>query len=191
MTWDFASELEQLRPQLFAGAMKFCKDEQDAKDLLQDTYSKAWVSRDQFTPGTNLRAWLYTILRNTFINGYRREQKRHEILNKERRLKELDQDHSPNEQSTLLGKFELETLLDDLEDVLGEKFYRVLVLVDVLDKSYKEAASELDIPIGTIMSRLYRARKKSRSYLVENYDHDLLEEFIDAETIDETSREIA
>jgi len=182
---EFEKEMTSYSKELFANALKFCKNEQDAADLLQDTYIKALKYKHNFEPGTNMRAWLYTIMRNTFINGYRRKKRFYEFLEEEKQFLEEEKEGLGNVSDDVLGRCEFQRLIDDLESYLEDCFFSVLVLVDVKNKSYKEAAALLEIPIGTIMSRLYRARKYSREYLLENYDVDLINEFVSKETIEE------
>ena len=182
---EFEKEMTSYSKELFANALKFCKNEQDAADLLQDTYIKALKYKHNFEPGTNMRAWLYTIMRNTFINGYRRKKRFYEFLEEEKQFLEEEKEGLGNVSDDVLGRCEFQRLIDDLESYLEDYFFSVLVLVDVKNKSYKEAAALLEIPIGTIMSRLYRARKYSREYLLENYDVDLINEFVSKETIEE------
>jgi RNA polymerase sigma-70 factor (ECF subfamily) len=85
---EFEKEMTSYSKELFANALKFCKNEQDAADLLQDTYIKALKYKHNFEPGTNMRAWLYTIMRNTFINGYRRKKRFYEFLEEEKQFLE-------------------------------------------------------------------------------------------------------
>jgi RNA polymerase sigma-70 factor (ECF subfamily) len=180
----FEEEMTSYTDELRAQAIRFCKNEADALDLLQDTFHKALLYKDSFTMGTNLRAWLYRIMKNTFINGYRRNQRFNAYVEKEKQIKEGSSTYTDGSE-TLISRQELKDLLDELEECLDECFFTVLVLVDVHDKSYKETAEILDVPIGTVMSRLYRARKKSKQYLIQNYDDELLEEVLHEETLEE------
>lgn len=151
---------------LYRTALRMTRSEADAEDLVQETYIRAFRFRDQFTPGTNLKAWLFRILTNTFINSYRRRQAQPETTE----LDEVDEfslyrrmsgsataSAAPNPETELLNAFVDGEVKDALGD-LPEKF-RQVVLLDVEGFSYKEIAEMLDIPIGTVMSRLHRGRK--------------------------------
>jgi len=155
-----------------------------AEDLVQDTIVKALVNEDKFTKGTNLRAWLFTILYNLFVNRHRRKKKYHEIVvNHTPTLRSYtastacSKDHS--------SSMEQEAILALLSDNLDDIFYDVLEAVDVEDLSYKEAADLLGVPVGTVMSRLYRARRKAREILVRKYDRNILEAYFTPEVLDE------
>lgn len=156
-----------------------------AEDLVQDTVVKALVKEDLFEKGTNLRAWLFTILFNMFVNRHRRRKKYHEIV----------ENHTPTLRSyTSAGSsvpkdhtssMEQEAILALLEEHLDGIFYDVLDAVDVQDLSYKEAAALLEVPVGTVMSRLYRARRKAREVLVKRYDPIILEEYFSSTVLEE------
>lgn len=150
---------------LYNTAYRMARNAEDAEDLVQETYLKAYRSYAQFTPGTNLKAWLFKILKNTFINEYRRRQ----ALPQESDFAEIEgafEDQiSPEiaarwrnpEEEALAGAFD-----EDVQRALEELpvDYRMTVLLaDIEGFSYKEIAEILDIPVGTVMSRLYRGRK--------------------------------
>jgi RNA polymerase sigma-70 factor (ECF subfamily) len=145
--------------ELYNTALRYARDEKDAEDLVQETWLRAFAAWEQFQQGTNCRAWLFRILTNNFINEYRR-------LNKERRwITRNDPLVSPARRAAARDPENalLETLLADevvaaLHD-LPEDFRRVVVLADLRGLSYREIAGLLDCPLGTVMSRLYRARR--------------------------------
>lgn len=165
-TDPFETEALSFLDALYRTALRMTRSEADAQDLVQETYIRALRFRDQFTPGTNLKAWLFRILTNAFINTYRRRKTQPEFTELDdvdefslyRRMSEVRAASSSAdpEQEFLDGIVDVE-VKDALEE-LPEKF-RSVVLLDVEGFSYKEIAEMLEIPIGTVMSRLHRGRK--------------------------------
>ncbi|HET7700556.1 MAG TPA: sigma-70 family RNA polymerase sigma factor [Candidatus Limnocylindria bacterium] len=165
-TDPFETEALSFIDALYRTALRMTRSEADAQDLVQETYIRALRFRDQFTPGTNLKAWLFRILTNAFINTYRRRKTQPEFTELDdvdefslyRRMSEVRAASSSAdpEQEFLDGIVDVE-VKDALEE-LPEKF-RSVVLLDVEGFSYKEIAEMLEIPIGTVMSRLHRGRK--------------------------------
>lgn len=169
--------------ELYSTGLRLTRNEKDAEDLVQDTYLKAFSHFHQFSRGTNARAWLFKILTNTFINAYRRRVKEREILDKEEKG-QLGNFFFSKETAARWASPEwhvLSTMLsDDVKRSLDElpvDFRMVVVLADLQDFSYKEIASIMDTPIGTVMSRLFRGRKLLRKKL---YDFARREGVIDA-----------
>jgi RNA polymerase sigma-70 factor (ECF subfamily) len=165
-TDEFEAEALRHLDALYRTALRMTRSEADAEDLVQETYIRAFRFRDQFTLGTNMKAWLFRILTNTFINSYRRKAAQPEVTD----LEGVDEfslyrrmaDHraassSPDPEAELL-KGLVDTEVTDALEELPEKF-RQTVLLDVEGFSYKEIAEMLGIPIGTVMSRLHRGRK--------------------------------
>jgi RNA polymerase sigma-70 factor (ECF subfamily) len=161
-------EVEALRhlDALYRTALRMTRSEADAEDLVQETYIRAFRFRDQFTLGTNMKAWLFRILTNTFINTYRRKTAQPEVTDLEgidefslyrRMAGDRAASTSPDPEAELL-KSVVDTEVTDALEELPEKF-RTTVLLDVEGFSYKEIAEMLGIPIGTVMSRLHRGRK--------------------------------
>ncbi|GMW03287.1 MAG: hypothetical protein AMXMBFR84_44210 [Candidatus Hydrogenedentota bacterium] len=158
---------------LYAVALKLTRNPADAQDLTQNTIVKALRFHDKFEKGTYIKAWLLTILRNTFINEYRRKSRRPTFV--ELTGTEQAEDRSPDPEvhfEPAQGKTEdLMELLDDevkkaLES-LPEDFRQAVVMADLEDMSYKEIADKMKCPLGTVMSRLYRGRKLLREQLEE------------------------
>lgn len=163
----FAAEVEPFVSQLYAAALRMTRNPADADDLLQETFIRAYRGFPNFNQGTNLRAWLYRILTNTFINTYRAKQRRPEQTELDevedlylyRRLGGLE--------AATLGRSAEDELMDmfteddvrDALDELPEQFRMAVLLADVEGFSYKEIAEIMDVPIGTVMSRLHRGRK--------------------------------
>jgi RNA polymerase sigma-70 factor (ECF subfamily) len=150
--------------QLYSAALRYTKNPHDAQDLVQDTYAKAFTSFHQFEPGTNLKAWLYRILTTTFINNYRKDQRRPLISGSE--LEDWQIADASSHTSNLGKSAEdevLENIADkDVKDALAampEEFRMAVYLSDVEGFSYKEIAEIMEVPTGTVMSRLHRGRK--------------------------------
>jgi len=143
-------------------ALHLTGDQEEADDLLQDTFLKAYRFFDKFEEGTNAKAWLYRIMRNTFINEYRRVKRLPNHVEYDEQItpyQSLPQD--PRQSTDLRERIDAETFEDEVAVALAalpEKFKSVIVLRDVEDLPYEEIAEALDIPIGTVRSRLHRAR---------------------------------
>ena len=171
-TARFEKDAMQYTNQLYAAAIRYTKNPHDAQDLVQDTYAKAFTSFHQFEPGTNLKAWLYRILTTTFINTYRKDQRRPLISDGEVEDWQLaaSASHTSN-----LGKSAEDEVLDNLPDgdvkralhEIPEEFRLTVFYADVEGYAYKEIAEILAIPAGTVMSRLHRGRKLLRSLLLD------------------------
>ena len=158
--------------QLYAAALRYTKNPEDARDLVQDTYLKAFTSFHQFEEGTNLRAWLYRVLTTTFINTYRKDQRRPQVAQAELEDWQLAEAQS---HTSDLGKSAEAEALENLPDndikralqEIPEEFRMVVYLADVEGFSYKEIAEIVGIPAGTVMSRLSRGRKQLREKLAD------------------------
>ena len=162
---EFTTEAMQYAQSLYSTALRMTRNQSDAEDLVQETYLKAFRSYGSFETGTNLKAWLFRILTNTFINTYRAKQRRPqesdlgsvEDLFLYKRLPSLA-GLSESAEEQLLDLFPAAEVREAIEN-LPETFLLPMLLNDVEGFSYKEVAEILDIPIGTVMSRLHRGRK--------------------------------
>lgn len=169
----FADQALQFAPQLYSAALRMTRDASDAEDLVQETYLRAYRGFGNFTEGTNLRAWLFRILTNTYINRYRARQRRPqetdlgevEDLYLYKRIGGLDV-ASRSAEDTLFDLFTDDEVKRALEE-LPEAFRLPVLLADVEGFSYKEIAEMLDVPVGTVMSRLHRGRKSMQKALIE------------------------
>ena len=175
---DQATFAEQAMPfmdSLYSAAMRMTRNAADAEDLVQETYLRAYRGFGGFTEGTNLKAWLYRILTNTYINAYRAKQRRPdetdldevEDLYLYRRMGGLEAARAgrsaEDELMDLFSEAEVKAAIESL----SENFRMVVLLADVEGFAYKEIAEILDIPIGTVMSRLHRGRKRLQQLLTD------------------------
>ena len=172
---EFSDLAMEFMAPLYTAALRMTRNPADAEDLVQETYLKAYRAFAGFEAGTNLKAWLYRILTNTYINSYRAKKRRPEIADVEdvedlylyRRLS--------GDQPTGLGRSAEDEALDRFTDVevkeaiesLPDTFRMAVLLADVEGFSYKEIAEITDVPIGTVMSRIHRGRKALQKALFE------------------------
>lgn len=155
--------------ELFAAAMKLARNPDAAKDLVQDTMLRAMVGWQSFAQDTNLRAWLYRILTNGFINGYRK-RRRHERLTNERPLDARaalygDSDDSVPNPVTEAARTALGDEVSAALDSLDADYRFVVEHADLRGEKYRDIADQLGVPIGTVMSRLFRARRTLQAQL--------------------------
>ena len=172
---QFTSDAMQYAPQLFSTALRMTRNRSDAEDLVQETYIKGWRSFHTFEKGTNLRAWLFRIMTNTYINKYNAQKRKGtevelddiEELFLYKRLGSIDQSQlSSSAEDQMLNLFTDDEVKNALES-LPEDFRVPVLLSDVDGFAYKEIAEMLEIPIGTVMSRLHRGRKAMQKMLYE------------------------
>lgn len=172
--FNYERDLLPFADSLYSTALRLALNPQDAEDLVQETYMKAFKYFDKFKPGTNIKAWLFKILKNTFINFYRKRKKiphQVELMELEDKLEDfaLSEVHD-------IKILEAEVEEDNLSEVddnvrkalegLPEEYRKVIIMADIEGRSYKEIAKILKLPIGTVMSRLYRGRKSLEEALL-------------------------
>lgn len=160
---DARAAIATLMPALSARALRLCRSRVDAEDLVQETVLRALRFEATFEPGTNARAWMYRILESVFVSRMRSRTRERRAL--ERFV------HDPNlavSTSPPAPLSSVSTKMDSALRALPHKFFEVVELVDVHEHSYREAADELGVPVGTIMSRLFRARRLLQGALADS-----------------------
>jgi RNA polymerase sigma-70 factor (ECF subfamily) len=151
---------------LYASALRMTRNPADAEDLVQETMLRAYRSFDRFEPGTNLKAWMFRIMTNAYINTYRKKQREPKKVSAEevedfdlyQQLKDHDDQFSRTPERIVLDSLVDSDIIDAIDD-LPEQFRLAVVLSDVEGFSYAEMAEIMDVPLGTVMSRLHRGRK--------------------------------
>ncbi len=162
----FAEQAMPLMDQLYSAAMRMTRNPSDAEDLVQETYLKAYRGFERFQDGTNLKAWMYRILTNSYINRYRQKQRRpdeSDIADVEdmylyRRLGGENSEIGSSAEDAFLDSI-TDSQVKDAIEALPANFRMAVLLADVEGFAYKEIAEILEIPIGTVMSRIHRGRK--------------------------------
>ena len=167
----FEEQALPLLDQLYGGAMRMTRNPQDAEDLVQETYLKAYNSFGSFKQGTNLKAWLYRIMTNSYINSYRKAKRRPTESSADE-LSDFQLYTTSGHDSTGLESAEVEALkrmpdsaISQAMNDLPEDYRMVVYYADVVGLAYKEIAEVMGTPLGTVMSRLHRGRKLLRSAL--------------------------
>ena len=170
----FETEAMPFLGQLYGAALRLTGNPADAEDLVQQTFLRAYQAFEQFQSGTNLRAWLFKILTNTFISNYRKVQRQPKTVsadqNEDFSLYDMLVQSNMTPEAELLDRLPDEEVRRALED-LPETFRTAVLLADVEGFSYQEIADMMDVPIGTVMSRLHRGRKALQKALWE-YAHE-------------------
>ncbi len=165
-TFEFVDQFNLLKPSLNSFAINLTKNLNDAEDLYQETAFRAYTNRDKFNPGTNFKAWLFTIMKNIFINNYRRKVKMNTIMD------DTDNDFYINSGSQKVrndgeGSImmqELENMIDSLEVEIRQPF-----VMHYIGFKYQEIADKLNLPLGTVKSRIFFARKALKEKIRQHY----------------------
>jgi RNA polymerase sigma-70 factor (ECF subfamily) len=160
---NFATQIEEHLPSLMRRAHHLCQSRADAEDLVQDTILRAMTHCEQFVPGTHLRAWLMQILYHAFVSGHR-SRKRQRLAFERYAL----EPQSNTYDFTVECATELPERIQRALGVLPENIAEVVKLVDIDELSYREAAESLNVPVGTVMSRLFRGRQRLAVQLSES-----------------------
>ena len=159
---EFSFSIVKSLPALKPFAIRLTRDREDAKDLLQETVLKAYSNREKFTEGTNLRAWLYTIMKNTFITNYQRMVRRNTFIDNTDNLHYINSSDNIIE-NLAYSSFTLKDIHQAIEQLEGT--YREPFLMHFRGFKYHEIADKLGIPIGTVKNRIHIARKELKAKL--------------------------
>lgn len=162
---EFNQQFNQLQQKLFAFAMKLTKDKTDAKDLMQETACKAMANLHRFSPGTNFKAWVTTIMRNSFINDYRKRRTRNKVEQPIEEFVALIEN-----QGIRSGAYS-NIMMEELGQMIKSigKRYSVPFMLFYRGYHYDEISQQLNIPIGTVKSRIFFARRKLQSLIEEEF----------------------
>jgi RNA polymerase sigma-70 factor (ECF subfamily) len=171
--WDFEAAAMPFVDSLYNTAFRMTRNSEDAQDLVQETYFKAYRHYDKFQEGTNFKAWLFKILKNSFINNYRKKQSRPlqtDFAEIEDVFENRLSDEAPRKIKSPEEEFLKDVLDEDVQKAMDElpvDYRMAIVLADLEGFSYKEIAEILEVPLGTVMSRLYRGRKLLEHTMLE------------------------
>ncbi|HQU58344.1 MAG: RNA polymerase sigma factor [Phaeodactylibacter sp.] len=157
---EFSRQFSNLEKILYSFALRLTRNQADAKDLVQETAFRAYKNRDKFAVGTNFKSWLSTIMRNTFINEYRKAKRRRNVNEPVESFLFAVEDKNviPNQGELNIRMQEYGRIFAELSDI-----YRIPFLMYFRGYEYKEIARQLNIPIGTVKSRIFLARKKLKT----------------------------
>ena len=174
-TIEFSTQFDRLRRTLFSFALNLTKDEESARDLVQETAFKAFKYWDRYEPQTNLRAWLMTIMRNSFINEYRKRKRRQTLNDNTSNDYLLDSGHQSvgNQGESTVMQEEIIKVVNTLED-----WVRIPFLMHFRGFKYEEIANELEVPLGTIKSRIFFARQKLQAQMRKLYSAKQIEDIL-------------
>lgn len=160
---EFNSTIVNLMKILEPFALKLTKDNEAAQDLIQETAYKALINREKFSAGTNLKAWLYTIMKNIFINNYRRQVKRNTFIDTTDNQHFINSSKKNVIRNDALANFIMNDALEAIDNLTKE--FKVPFMMHYEGYKYQEIADELGLPIGTVKSRIFFARKALKKEL--------------------------
>ena len=170
----FEEDALPLLDSLYAGALRMTRNPADAEDLVQDTMVRAYRAFNRFEPGTNLKAWLFRIMTNAYINTYRKKQREPQKVSQDdvqefdlyQELKNRDPNYEATPETLVLDSLVDSDIIEAIDE-LPDQFRMAVVLSDIEGFSYAEMAEIMDVPMGTVMSRLHRGRKALQKRLWE------------------------
>ena len=162
---EFGYTIDRLSGSLKPFAMRLTRDIEDANDLMQETVLKAFSNREKYTEGTNLKAWMFTIMKNTFITNYQRMIRKNTFIDSTENMHYINSSKSAIENSAF-EKFAMKDINKAIEKL--DDAYKVPFLMHFRGFKYHEIADKLDIPIGTVKNRIHIARKELK-YKLKNY----------------------
>ena len=159
---EFSYSVDELSPSLKSIALKLTRDMEDANDLMQETIFKAFTNRDKFSDGTNLKAWMFTIMKNTFITNYQRMVRRNTFIDTSDNLHYINSSNNSIENGAYsdFTREDINKALDKLDDT-----YKTPFLMHFRGFKYFEIADRLNIPLGTVKNRIHIARKELKELL--------------------------
>lgn len=165
---EFYNRFDQLSAILHSFAYNLTKNVEDARDLFQETAFRALTNREKFNPGTNFKAWLFTIMKNIFINNYRKKTKANTIMDSTDNMYYINSGGTTisNRAESNIMMQELTKMVDGLDDGI-----RIPFLMHYHGYKYQEIAEHLDLPLGTVKSRIFFARKELKSLINKRYDN--------------------
>lgn len=165
-TMEFNTKLDKLSSMLRAFAYNLTKNMDDAKDLFQETSMRALINRDKFRPDTNFKAWMFTIMKNIFINNYRKKMKANTIIDSTENMFYINSGTNTirNGASSEIVMDELMGMMDEIEENL-----RVPFMMHYQGYKYQEIADTLELPLGTVKSRIFFARKGMKELILARY----------------------
>jgi len=165
-TLEFYNKIEFLKSSLNSFAYTLTKDAIDAEDLFQETTLRAISNKEKFRPGTNFKAWMFTIMKNIFINNYRKKMKANTIMDSTDNMYYINSGknvvHNDVDRNVLMG--ELQVMIKDLDESIRTPF-----LMHYEGFKYQEIAEHLDLPLGTVKSRIFFARKALKESIKSHY----------------------
>ncbi len=165
-TTEFTQSLYNLKSSLNAFAYNLTKNQDDAQDLMQETTYRALHNKEKFRPGTNFKAWMFTIMKNIFINNYRKKVKANTIIDSTDNLFYLNSNKNSvsNQADGNIVMKELQDIIDSLDDAI-----RIPFLMHFEGYKYQEIAEKFQLPLGTVKSRIFFARKALKELIAKNY----------------------
>ncbi len=165
-TIEFYNKLDVLNKPLNSFAYNLTKNSEDAEDLFQETAFRALTNKEKFRPGTNFKAWMFTIMKNIFINNYRKKVKRNTVIDSTDNLFYINSGSAQisNQADANILMAELEKMINDLEPSIMKPF-----MLHYEGYKYQEIADELEIPLGTVKSRIFFARKELKEKILAHY----------------------
>ena len=162
-TFEFESSINNARTTLHPIALQLTKDVEDAKDLLQVTFMKAWANKDRFNPGTNIKAWLYTIMKNTFVSEYNKKKRQKTYLDKTDNQYYLTSSSNARTSEEADSEINLNEIYMAIEEL--PEAYRTPFKSFIEGYKYEEISANLDLPLGTVKNRIFLARKELKEKL--------------------------
>jgi len=166
--YEFESSISNARATLHPVAMQLTRDVEDAKDLIQVTLMKAWANKERFNPGTNLKAWLYTIMKNTFVSDYHKKKRRKTYVDYTENNYYIDSnamERNGREADATVNLDEIYTAIEELPEAYKTPFKSFLE-----GFKYEEISDSLDLPLGTVKNRIFLARKELKEKLANYRD---------------------